>query len=98
MHPERAVHQVPAPPEVPQYRIDLPIVTSYRVTAGDVPLDIVGEQRPDRCVLTAGIEGLLGLMEPPQQSDRLDSVHDQLVRTLSAGMELLFQEAEPPRP
>jgi hypothetical protein len=74
VHPEGAIHEVPAPPEVRQYGVDPLVVTRNRVTAGDVPMDIVGQQRPNRRVVTAGVESLLGLLEPSQQLDGFGSI------------------------
>jgi hypothetical protein len=76
VHPEGAIHEIPAPPEMRQHGVDPAVVTRDCVTAGDVPMDIVCEQRPDRRVVTAGVESLLGLVEPSQQSDGSGSIHD----------------------
>jgi hypothetical protein len=62
-------------------------------------MGIVGEQRPDRPFVTAGVEGLLDLVDPPQQLDSLGSIHDLADEGAKrAEMDLLFQEAESPGP
>jgi hypothetical protein len=47
-------------------------------------VDIVGEQRPDRCLVTAGVEGLLRLVQPAQQVDGLGSLHDMAMLAVPA--------------
>jgi hypothetical protein len=39
-------------------------------------VDIVGEQHSDRRLVTAGVEGLLRLVQPAQQVDGLGSLRD----------------------
>jgi hypothetical protein len=62
--------------KVRQHRVDALVVTGDGVAARDVPADIVGEQRPDRRLVTAGVEGLLRLVQPAQQVDGLGSLRD----------------------
>jgi hypothetical protein len=76
MYLEGAIHEVPAPTEVRQYRTDPSVLTRDRIAAGNVPVDIVGEQCPDRLLVTTGVERLLGLMQPAQQFDSLGSIHE----------------------
>jgi hypothetical protein len=76
VQPEGAIHQVPPPTKVRQYRLDPLVVTGDRVVARDVPVDIVGEHHSDRRLVTAGVEGLLRLVQPAQQVDGLGSLRD----------------------
>jgi hypothetical protein len=63
VHPEGTIYEFSAPTEVGEHRLDPQVITRNRVAARDVPMDVVCQQCPDRRLITAGVEGLLGLVE-----------------------------------
>src|SRR5215218_6264026 len=84
MHPERPAGQVAAAPEVGEHGVDAMVVAGDRTAARNVPVDVIGQQLPDRRLLRAGVEGSLRRMQPTQESYGLGSIHGSATVTEAA--------------
>jgi len=65
-------------PKVGKHGVGAVVVASDRVPPWNVPVDVIGQQRPDRRLLSAGVEGSLRRMQPAEQLYGLRSVHGPL--------------------
>jgi hypothetical protein len=59
-----------------KHDVDPLLVAGDRITARHVPVDVLGEERPDRRLLATCVEGSLSLVQPAEELYNLGSLHD----------------------
>ena len=75
MHTKGSAGQVASAPEVGKHSVDAVVVACDRIAPRNVPVDIIGQQRPDRRLISASVEGPLSRMQPAKQVYGLSSIH-----------------------
>jgi hypothetical protein len=84
MHAKGSAGQVAPAPEVGEHGVDAVVVACDRIAPWNVPVDVSGQQRPDRRLIPAGVESSLSRMQPAKQLYGLSSIHGSATVTEAA--------------